>query len=130
MANTNDTRMPSFRAIRSAVLGARLRPAGFPMDALLAELDTGYQVLLDKDNLTDTLRVPTATAYLPTRPTDTEFQTLIYDFLSDPPYVAECLWRDELLPAKWRLDYEKTRRSHSLFSLCASAPPRLNPSVI
>jgi len=34
MANTKDTRLPSFRAIRSAVLGARPRPAGFPLDAL------------------------------------------------------------------------------------------------
>jgi len=24
--------------------------------------------------------------------------------LSDAPYVAKCLWRDELLPAKWCLD--------------------------
>jgi aminoglycoside 6-adenylyltransferase len=26
--------------------------------------------------------------------------------LSDAPYVAKCLWRDELLPAKWCLDYD------------------------
>lgn len=31
---------------------------------------------------------------------------LINDFLSDAPYVAKCLWRDELLPAKWCLDYD------------------------
>jgi aminoglycoside 6-adenylyltransferase len=72
--------------------------------ALLAELDAGYKVLLDKDHLTDTLRAPSATAYVPVRPTDTEFQTWINDFWSDPPYVAKCLWRDELLPAKWCLD--------------------------
>jgi aminoglycoside 6-adenylyltransferase len=71
---------------------------------LLAELDAGYMVLLDKDHLTDTLRAPTATAYVPARPTDTEFQIWINDFWSDPPYVAKCLWRDELLPAKWCLD--------------------------
>jgi len=72
--------------------------------ALPAELDAGYRVLLDKDHLTATLRAPTASAYIPARPTDTEFQTLINDFLSDPPYAAKCLWRDELLPAKWCLD--------------------------
>ena len=31
---------------------------------------------------------------------------MINDFLSDAPYVAKCLWRDELLPAKWCLDYD------------------------
>jgi hypothetical protein len=34
------------------------------------------------------------------------YQTLIQDFFSDAPYVAKCLWRDELLPAKWCLDYD------------------------
>jgi aminoglycoside 6-adenylyltransferase len=71
---------------------------------LLAELDSGYMVLLDKDHLTNTLRAPTGAAYIPARPTDTEYQIWINDFWSDPPYVAKCLWRDELLPAKWCLD--------------------------
>jgi aminoglycoside 6-adenylyltransferase len=31
---------------------------------------------------------------------------LINDFLSDAPYVAKYLWRDELLPAKWCLDVD------------------------
>jgi len=74
--------------------------------ALPAELDAGYRVLLDKDHLAATLRPPTATAYVPTPPTLTTYQTLINDFLSDAPYVAKCLWRDELLPAKWCLDYD------------------------
>jgi len=73
---------------------------------LPAELDAGYRVLLDKDHLTDSIRPPTATAYVPTPPTLTTYQTLINDFLSDAPYVAKCLWRDELLPAKWCLDYD------------------------
>jgi aminoglycoside 6-adenylyltransferase len=73
---------------------------------LLAELDAGYRVLLDKDHLTAALRPPTGTAYVPAPPTLTTYQTLINDFLSDAPYVAKCLWRDELLPAKWCLDYD------------------------
>jgi aminoglycoside 6-adenylyltransferase len=32
------------------------------------------------------------------------YQLLINDFLSDAPYVAKCLWHDELMPAKWCLD--------------------------
>jgi aminoglycoside 6-adenylyltransferase len=74
--------------------------------ALLDELDAGYAVLLDKDGLTDDMKAPTYTAYIPTRPTDETFQKAIEDFFSDAPYVAKCLWRDQLLPAKWCLDYD------------------------
>ncbi len=73
---------------------------------LMAELDAGYRVLLDKDGLTAALRPSTSTAYVPTPPTLATYQTLINDFLSDAPYVAKCLWRDELMPAKWCLDYD------------------------
>lgn len=73
---------------------------------LEAELDAGYRVLLDKDHLADALPAPTGRAYIPERPTNEAFQTHINDFLTDPPYVAKCLWRDELLPAKWCLDYD------------------------
>jgi aminoglycoside 6-adenylyltransferase len=71
-----------------------------------AELDAGYRVLLDKDGLTATLRAPTFAAYVPKPPSLEGYQTLINDFLTDAPYVAKCLWRDELLPAKWCLDYD------------------------
>ena len=73
---------------------------------LPAELDAGYRVLLDKDHLTAAMRPPTFTAYVPKSPSLAAYQTLINDFLSDVPYVAKCLWRDELLPAKWCLDYD------------------------
>ena len=72
--------------------------------ALPAELDAGYQVLLDKDDLTTPMHRPTFTAYVPKPPTSTVYQTVINDFLSGAPYVAKCLWRDELLPAKACLD--------------------------
>jgi aminoglycoside 6-adenylyltransferase len=73
---------------------------------LPAELDAGYLVLLDKDQLTAGMSSPTYTAYIPTRPTEQTYQTLVEEFFSDAPYVAKCLWRDELLPAKWCLDYD------------------------
>jgi aminoglycoside 6-adenylyltransferase len=73
---------------------------------LPAELDAGYRVLLDKDRLTATMCSPTGTAYVPTPPTLMTYQTLINDFLRDAPYVAKSLWRDDLLPAKWCLDYD------------------------
>jgi len=74
--------------------------------ALPDELDAGYQVLLEKDHLTDALLPPTGRAYVPKPPTLNAYQTHINDFLSDVPYVAKCLWRGELLPAKWCLDYD------------------------
>jgi len=73
---------------------------------LPAELDAGYQVLLDKDGLAAPLPPPTYRAYLPQAPTAAEYHTWINDFLTDAPYVAKCLWRDELFPAKWCLDYD------------------------
>jgi aminoglycoside 6-adenylyltransferase len=71
---------------------------------LLPELDAGYQVLLDKDRLADSLGPPTGKAYIPKPPTQGAFHTSINNFLSDAPYVAKFLWRDELFPAKWCLD--------------------------
>ena len=73
---------------------------------LPAELDAGYQVLVDKDQLTQGMLAPTGKAHIPKPPTRDAYQTLINDFLSDAPYVAKCLVRDELLPAKWCLDYD------------------------
>jgi aminoglycoside 6-adenylyltransferase len=74
--------------------------------ALPAELDAGYRLLLDKDYLTKGMKPPTYTAYIPTPPTNEDYQKIINDFFSDAPSVAKCLWRDELLPAKWCLDYD------------------------
>jgi aminoglycoside 6-adenylyltransferase len=31
---------------------------------------------------------------------------VVEDFLSTAPHLAKCLWRQELLPAKWCLDYD------------------------
>nr|MBA2468323.1 aminoglycoside 6-adenylyltransferase [Chloroflexia bacterium] len=69
-------------------------------------LDAGYRVLLDKDRLTADLRDPTYAAYIPVRPDEATYQTLVNDFFIGVPYVAKCLLRDELLPAKWCLDYD------------------------
>lgn len=69
-------------------------------------LDAGYIVLLDKEHLTDDMQPPTYRAYIPTRPTEEGYRTWVEEFFSDAPYVAKCLWRDELLPAKWCLDYD------------------------
>jgi aminoglycoside 6-adenylyltransferase len=72
----------------------------------LAELDMGYAVLMDKDHLTDDLRAPTYKAYIPAKPSNEAFQQVINNFFSSVPYVAKCLWRDEVMPAKWCLDFD------------------------
>ena len=73
---------------------------------LPAEYDAGYRILLDKDKLTAGMKPPTHRAYIPLRPTNAVYQKLINDFFSDVPYVAKCLWRGELLPVKWCLDFD------------------------
>ena len=74
--------------------------------ALPVELDAGYRILLDKDGLTKDMKPPTHRAYIPVRPTNAVYQLLINDFFTDVPYMAKCLLRGELLPAKWCLDYD------------------------
>jgi aminoglycoside 6-adenylyltransferase len=74
--------------------------------ALPEELDAGYRVLLDKDGLAARLPPPSYKAFIPERPTAQAFATFVEEFFSDAPYVAKFLWRDELLPAKWCLDYD------------------------
>lgn len=76
------------------------------MQTLPPALDCGYRVLLDKDGLTADWPASTYRAYLPQPPSEAAFQTLVQNFLSDAPYVAKCLLRDELFPAKWCLDYD------------------------
>ena len=74
--------------------------------ALPANLDLGYAVLVDKDRLTAGIHAPTYTVYIPTPPTNETYQKVIEDFFSDVPYVAKCLRRDELMPAKYCLDFD------------------------
>jgi aminoglycoside 6-adenylyltransferase len=69
------------------------------------EFDAGYQVLLDKDYLTDRLPPPTYASYIPKPPTETQYQTSIEEFFLDTTYVAKFLWRDDLIAAKFILDH-------------------------
>lgn len=67
-------------------------------------LDVGYTVLLDKDGLTEGLKAPTYTAYIPSPPAEETYRAVVENFFSDAPYVAKNLRRDELMPAKYSLD--------------------------
>jgi aminoglycoside 6-adenylyltransferase len=68
-------------------------------------LDVGYRVLIDNDGLANKPQPPTYTAHIPARPTEEEFSGLVEEFWWETTYVAKNLWRDELLPAKYNLDY-------------------------
>jgi aminoglycoside 6-adenylyltransferase len=69
------------------------------------DLDVGYIVLLDKDHLTDRLRLPTYKAYIPNPPSESEYAELVMEFFHEATYVAKHLWREDLIPAKYNLDY-------------------------
>jgi aminoglycoside 6-adenylyltransferase len=69
------------------------------------DLDNGYAVLLDKDHLTDRLKAPSYAAYIPTPPTEQDYRAVIEEFFNDSLYVAKNLWRDNLFPMKYCLDY-------------------------
>jgi aminoglycoside 6-adenylyltransferase len=69
------------------------------------ELDVGYKVLLDKDRLADELRPPSYKAHVPKPPTQEVYQDLVENVFHEATYVAKHLWRDELVPAKYNLDY-------------------------
>jgi aminoglycoside 6-adenylyltransferase len=68
------------------------------------EFDAGYQVLIDKDHLTVGLKSPTYRAYIPTSPTESQYQDKIESFFLDTTYVAKFLWRDDLMAAKHILE--------------------------
>jgi aminoglycoside 6-adenylyltransferase len=72
---------------------------------LPAELDAGYRVLLDKDGLAHGLKPPSYAAYIPARPSESEYQAVVENFFLDSGYAAKFLWRDNLMAAKYILDY-------------------------
>jgi aminoglycoside 6-adenylyltransferase len=69
------------------------------------ELDAGYRVLLDKDQLTTGLKVPTYRGYIPNPPSEAEYLKKIEEFFLDTGYTAKYLWRGDLMAAKTLLDF-------------------------
>jgi len=68
------------------------------------EFDAGYLVLLDKDHLTTGLKPSTYKAYIPTPPTEIEYQDTVEVFFLEATYVTKYLWRDDMMAAKHILD--------------------------
>jgi aminoglycoside 6-adenylyltransferase len=76
--------------------------AGEPGES--SELDGGYRVLVDKDNLTEHLPPPSYSGQAVGRPTAEAFASRMDAFWWDVVYVAKGLWRGELNYAKAMLD--------------------------
>lgn len=75
------------------------------------DLDVGYTTLMDKDDLTTALQPPTYAAYIPSPPSRAEYENRIEVFFHEATYVAKHLWRDDLMAAKYNLDYAmKTKK--------------------
>jgi len=75
------------------------------LEKLPEHLDIGYKVLVDKDGLTSQMKHPTYTAYIPATPTEEEYQTLIEEFFNITSCVAKHIFRGDLMPLKYCLDY-------------------------
>ena len=73
--------------------------------ALPDELDVGYAILLDKDNLTTDLQPPTHQAHIPKPPAEAQYLEEIELFFHETTYVAKYLWRDDLVAAKDILEH-------------------------
>jgi len=69
------------------------------------DLDIGYQVLLDKDDITEGMKLPSYRAYTPSPPNEGEYQESIEVFFHEATYVAKHLWRGDLMAAKYSLDH-------------------------
>lgn len=89
-----------FTVMHVDVLGQIVSAPQLPDD-----FDVGYCVLLDKDELTDGLPPPAYQAFLPMVPTRAEYLEHIEVFFHEATYVAKNIWRDELLPARYSLEY-------------------------
>jgi len=67
-------------------------------------LDVGYAILIDKDNLTAGLQPPTYTAHIPSPPTRAQYEGRIEAHFHEATYTAKHLWRGDLMAAKYNLD--------------------------
>jgi aminoglycoside 6-adenylyltransferase len=76
------------------------------LDVLPDDLDVGYRVLLDKEKRTPGWSAPTYRAHIPARPTEKEYRELVEEFWWGTTYVAKSLWREELVFAKFVLDFD------------------------
>lgn len=73
-------------------------------DIMFESLENGYNVIIDKDGLTQHLPPPTYSYGIIERPTKEAFDSRLNAFWWDIIYVAKALWRNELNYAKYMLE--------------------------
>jgi aminoglycoside 6-adenylyltransferase len=76
-------------------------------DQLKIEADAyanGYQILIDKDGITENLKEPTYSEFIIKKPEQEEYETLVNEFWWNAYYVPKYLWREQLPFAKYMLD--------------------------
>lgn len=64
--------------------------------------ERGYQVLLDKDQLTTNLPPATGKLAIPPKPTEEDFQKVVHNYLYDVVYIAKQIARRQLWTVKHR----------------------------
>jgi aminoglycoside 6-adenylyltransferase len=85
--------------------GNRIDLSFYPLDQLESVINDSLTVLLlDKNNHINTLPASNDSDYLPTVPTEKQFQDCCNEFWWVTPYVAKGLWRGELTYAKCMLE--------------------------
>ncbi|MCF8000538.1 MAG: aminoglycoside 6-adenylyltransferase [Halanaerobiales bacterium] len=73
-------------------------------DKLPDYLDIGYEVLYDKDNITDKLKRPTYQAFKTKIPSEEQYRKTVNDFWWNITYIPKYLWRDQFYFMKY-MDY-------------------------
>ncbi len=73
---------------------------------LTTELDAGYTVLVDKDDLTRTWPHPTGNVWAISLPDCERYREAVNDFFIGVPYVATALIRGDVMAGKWALDVD------------------------
>ena len=66
--------------------------------------DNGYQILIDKDRITENLTEATFSEFIIKKPEQDEYETLVNEFWWNAYYVPKYLWREQLPFAKYMLD--------------------------
>nr|WP_315030999.1 AadS family aminoglycoside 6-adenylyltransferase [uncultured Chryseobacterium sp.] len=70
-------------------------------EILPGDWDLGYKVLVDKDELTKGMKLPTYQSVMIHQPSEKRFQQLLNDFWWDTTYIAKCLKRGDIFYAKF-----------------------------
>ena len=67
-------------------------------------LAAGYRVLFDSEHVAERLHPPSAMAYVPRPPRESEYRKVVEEFWWESLYVAKFVGRNELLPARYSLE--------------------------